>query len=54
MNPEELAVACMNPETRNLLQVKVSEDYETLVQAIMGGDSSVRKEILIETGVLDE
>ena len=54
MNSEELAVACMNLETRSLLQVKVSEDYEKLVEAIMGGDARVRREILIETGVLDE
>ena len=54
MNPDQLAIACMNPDTRRIIQVTATEDCEEMVSKIMGGNSSMRRQILIETGVLDE
>lgn len=54
MNPEQLNIACMNPETRSIIQITSTEHCADVVEKIMGGDSSYRKQLLIQTGVLDE
>lgn len=54
MNPSQLYNACMNAKTRSLIQIKTTADCEKIISRIMGGDSSYRKEILKEAGVLDE
>lgn len=54
LNPEELAASCMNPETRRIVQVKSQEDFERIVEDIMGSNPKTRRQLLIETGVLEE
>jgi len=54
MNPEELWSTTLNPETRNLLQVKYSHDSKSkskkdqdLVQVLMGSDVASRKDFIV-------
>ena len=54
MNPVELWNTTLNPETRNLLQVKYSKDSkikskddQNLVQILMGNDVASRKEFIV-------
>ena len=54
MMPEQLRVTSLNPETRRLIQLKVDESTFSIVEKIMGGDSSNRKSLLIEMGVFEE
>lgn len=52
MNPEQLAIACMNPGTRNIMRVEMSEDSLDVVFKVMGGDSNERRDLLVKEGVL--
>lgn len=52
MTPEQLRVSCMNPATRQVMQVKTTKDCYDIVKKIMGGSSKYRKELLREVGVL--
>ena len=59
MNPEELWSTTLNPETRNLLQVKYSNDSklkskddQNLVHTLMGNDVALRKDFIV-THALD-
>ena len=59
MNPEELWNTTLNPETRNLLQVKYSNDSklkskddQNLVHTLMGNDVALRKDFIV-THALD-
>lgn len=54
LNPDELAVTCMNKDTRSLIKVSSTEECARIVEEIMGGDSSKRKELLRDTGVFIE
>ena len=54
MNPVELWNTTLNPETRNLLQVKYSKDSkikskddQNLVQTLMGSDVASRKNFIV-------
>jgi len=54
MNPEELWSTTLNPDTRNLLQVKYSKDTklkskrdQDLVQTLMGNDVASRKDFIV-------
>ena len=54
MNPEELWRTTLNPDTRNLLQVKYSKDTklkskadQDLVQTLMGNDVASRKDFIV-------
>ena len=54
MNPEELWSTTLNPESRNLLQVKYSKDlkkdYE-LIHTLMGNDVALRKDFIVENAI---
>ena len=52
MNPTQLRIACMNPDTRRIIQIRTTEDCYEIVHNIMGGSSKYRKELLREVGVL--
>ena len=52
MNPEQLRIACMNPETRNIVQIKSTPDCYDIIKNVMGGSSKYRKELLRNLGVL--
>ena len=52
MEPAWLKMTCMDPETRNLLKIDKSPECEEEVRKVMGGDSSYRRELLIEEGIL--
>ena len=52
MNPEQLFSSVMDGETRTLVNVSLSEDCSEVVARVSGGDSSYRREILTEMGVL--
>lgn len=54
MNPDELSMACMDPNTRSIVKVNYTPGCDKVVERIMGGDSSARRELLIRTGVLSE
>lgn len=54
MNPDELSMACMDPNTRSIVKVNYTNNSDKIVEKIMGGDSGARKELLIRTGVLSE
>ena len=54
MNPEELWSTTLNPDTRNLLQVKYSKDTklkskgdQDLIQTLMGNDVASRKDFIV-------
>ncbi len=54
MNPEELWNTTLNPETRNLLQVKYSSDLKKdykLIHTLMGNDVSLRKDFIVENAI---
>jgi DNA gyrase subunit B len=54
MNPEELWNTTLNPETRNLLQVKYSKDLKKdheLIHILMGNDVSLRKNFIVENAI---
>ena len=54
MNPEELWNTTLNPETRNLLQVKYSKDLKKdygLIHTLMGNDVSLRKDFIVENAI---
>jgi len=54
MNPEELWNTTLNPETRNLLQVKYSKDLKkdySLIHTLMGNDVSLRKDFIVENAI---
>lgn len=52
MNPEQLAIACMNPDTRNIIRVDESPECIEEVRKIMGSDTSYRRKILQDEGIL--
>ena len=52
MNPTQLRIACMNPDTRRIIQIRTTDDCYEIVRNIMGGSSKYRKELLREVGVL--
>ena len=54
MNPEELWNTTLNPENRNLLQVKYSRDEkkdQDIIHTLMGNDVSIRKEFIIANAI---
>ncbi len=54
MNPEELWSTTLNPETRNLLQVKYSNDLkkdQSLIHTLMGNDVGLRKDFIISNAI---
>ena len=54
MNPEELWNTTLNPETRNLLQVKYSKDLKkdhVLIHTLMGNDVALRKNFIVENAI---
>ena len=54
MNPEELWSTTLNPETRNLLQVKYSKDLkkdQDLIHTLMGSDVALRKEFIVSNAI---
>ena len=52
MNPEQLAIACMNPDTRSIIRVDESPECIEEVRKIMGSDTTYRRKILKDSGVL--
>lgn len=52
MSPEQLRISCMDPSTRNIVQIRTTPDCYDIVKKIMGGSSKYRKELLREVGVL--
>ena len=54
MNPEELWNTTLNPDTRNLLQVKYSQNIKKdtdLIKTLMGNDVSSRKNFIVENAI---
>jgi len=54
MNPEELWNTTLNPESRNLLQVKYSKDLKkdhVLIHTLMGNDVALRKNFIVENAI---
>jgi DNA gyrase subunit B len=54
MNPEELWNTTLDPETRNLLQVKYSKDLkkdQSLIHTLMGNDVALRKDFIISNAI---
>ena len=54
MNPEELWSTTLDPETRNLLQVKYSKDTkkdQDLIHTLMGNDVGLRKDFIISNAI---
>ena len=54
MNPDELWNTTLNPENRNLLQVKYSKDQkkdQDIIHTLMGNDVSIRKEFIISNAI---
>ena len=54
MNPEELWSTTLDPNTRNLLQVKYSKDTkkdQTLIHTLMGNDVALRKDFIISNAI---
>ncbi len=54
MNPEELWSTTLNPDTRNLLQVKYSKDLkkdQVLIHTLMGNDVSLRKDFIVSNAI---
>lgn len=52
MNPEQLAIACMNPDTRSIIRVDESPECIEEVRKIMGSDTTYRRKILKDEGIL--
>ena len=54
MNPEELWSTTLDPKTRNLLQVKYSNDLkkdQSLIHTLMGNDVALRKDFIISNAI---
>tara|TARA_B100000963_G_scaffold307064_1_gene281971 strand:- start:1486 stop:3540 length:2055 start_codon:yes stop_codon:yes gene_type:complete len=54
MNPEELWSTTLNPQTRNLLQVKYSKNIEKdqdLIHTLMGSDVALRKDFIVSNAI---
>ena len=54
MNPLELWNTTLNPETRNLLQVKYSKNLkkdQDLIYTLMGNDVSLRKDFIVDNAI---
>tara|TARA_Y100000591_G_scaffold326855_1_gene350277 strand:- start:4089 stop:6146 length:2058 start_codon:yes stop_codon:yes gene_type:complete len=54
MNPDELWSTTLDPETRNLLQVKYSKDLkkdQNLIHTLMGNDVTLRKDFIISNAI---
>jgi DNA gyrase subunit B len=54
MNPEELWNTTLDPESRNLLQVKYSKDFKKdyeLIHTLMGNDVALRKDFIVENAI---
>ena len=54
MNPEELWSTTLNPETRNLLQVQYSKNFQkdqNLIQTLMGSDVASRRDFIVENAI---
>ena len=54
MNPEELWNTTLNPETRNLLQVKYSKDIkkdQNIIHTLMGDDVALRRDFIISNAI---
>ena len=54
MNPEELWNTTLNPETRNLLQVQYSKNFQkdqNLIQILMGNDVASRKDFIVDNAI---
>ena len=52
MNPEQLKISCMNPETRQIIRIDRSPECDEKVRRIMGSDTSYRRQMLQEVGIL--
>ena len=54
MNPEELWSTTLDPNTRNLLQVKYSKDLkkdQNIIHTLMGNDVGLRKDFIISNAI---
>jgi len=54
MNPEELWSTTLDPETRNLLQVRYSKDLkkdQNLIHTLMGSDVASRKDFIVSNAI---
>ncbi len=54
MNPEELWSTTLDPETRNLLQVRYSKDLkkdQNLIHTLMGNDVALRKDFIVSNAI---
>ena len=54
MNPEELWSTTLNPNTRNLLQVKYSKDLkkdQNIIHTLMGNDVALRKDFIVSNAI---
>ena len=54
MNPEELWSTTLDPETRNLLQVRYSKDLkkdQSLIHTLMGNDVALRRDFIISNAI---
>ena len=54
MNPEELWSTTLDPESRNLLQVKYSKDLkkdQNLIHTLMGNDVALRKDFIVSNAI---
>ena len=54
MNPDELWSTTLNPETRNLLQVRYSKDLkkdQNLIHTLMGNDVALRKDFIVSNAI---
>ena len=54
MNPEELWSTTLDPQTRNLLQVRYSKDAkkdQNLIHTLMGNDVALRKDFIISNAI---
>lgn len=54
MNPEQLKISCLDSNTRHIIQITSSTGCFDMVKKIMGGDSSERKRLLVESKILIE
>jgi DNA gyrase subunit B len=54
MNPDELWSTTLDPETRNLLQVRYSKDLkkdQNLIHTLMGNDVALRKDFIVSNAI---
>lgn len=52
MNPEQLRKSCMDPDSRNLLNIEFSMSDNKEIEKIMGSDTTYRRKLLQEVGIL--